>query len=662
MGEFMISSFSFSPITYSNNESEYNALNDKYLYICTPYFYIFLLMLKLLKSLLRQILFWLLFFALVRTVFLVYNHLELRSDNISFPEILSCYWYALPLDLATACYFMVIPLLILLVQSLYNPKWLNKVNTIYTSVVIILFSLIATTELGIYPEWKTKLHYKALMYIGHPSEVYQSADSGTFFLLVFIACLLTATGIFLYRKYFYDKIKFSFNYWLRPLFLLLIAGPLLFIGMRGGIQEIPINQSQSYFSKHNILNLASVNSGFNLFISISENLNNFNKNPFQQYNKAEAEAVVKRILTTPKDTSLDILTTKKPNIVLIILESWSADLIESLGGRPGITPRFRQLEKEGLLFTNLISSGARSEQGMACLFGGMPGHPISCITLQPDKYPKVPSLTKILKKQGYQTSFYFGGQLIYGNIKGYIMSNGFDKIREVEDFGKNVIKGKLGVHDAYVLERQHQELNTSKQPFFSALFTLSSHSPYDQPMAEVLHWNVNERKYINSAYYTDRCLGEYFDKVKKEPWYKNTLFILVADHSHASYNNWPFTSPMYHRIPMLFVGDVIKPEYRGYQCDKLGGHHDLAATLLHQLNLDATPFKWSIDLLNPTSPAYGYFSFEEGVGWVRKSGYFSYDERMNHFHQMQLKPSEKDSILREGNSYLQVLFDDYMHY
>jgi len=620
------------------------------------------MMIKLIKSLLRQLLYWILFFAFARTIYLIFNIGELTGDKIPLWDTLGGYWYGLKLDVATACYFLIIPLLIVLVQSVYSANWLNKVNRIYSTVIVILFTLITITELGIYPEWNTKLHYKALKYITHPAEIYGSADTLTFFILVVIGVFQASVAVFMYRRYFYKDIKFTYNYWLRPLGLIVIVVPFMFLGMRGGFQQIPINQSQSYYSKYNILNLASVNSGFNLFISVSENMSNLDKNPFQLYDKKEAKAEVNRIMTTPKDTTLDILTTKRPNVVLIILESWSADLIESLGGKPGITPQFHQLEKGGVLFTNLISSGTRSEQGMACLFGGFPGHAISSITVQPDKYPRMPSLTKVLKQQGYQTSYYYGGQLIYGNIKGYIMSNGFDKIQEIYDFGNDVIKGKLGVHDEFVLERQHQELNKNKQPFFSALFTLSSHSPFDQPMPEMLHWDVKERKYINSAYYTDDCLGKYFEKVRKEPWFKNTLFVLVADHSHGSYNSWPFTSPMYHRIPMLFYGDVIKPEYRGYKCDHLGGHHDLAATLLSQMNLDAKPFKWSIDLLNPTSPAYGYYSFEEGVGWVRKSGYFAYDERMKHYYQMHLPANERDSIMKEGKSYLQVLFDDYMHY
>jgi phosphoglycerol transferase MdoB-like AlkP superfamily enzyme len=617
---------------------------------------------QILPALGKQFIFWLLFFAFERSLFLIFNSSMLTAESISLTEIPGAYWYSLRLDLAMACYILFIPYVFLLVQSIYSPKWLNIFNKVYTCIVLAAYSLLTTAELGIYSEWKTKLPYKALQYLKHPSELFNSTTTGNFLLLIFLLSGQIVLAFYLYREFFFSPVvRLKRNFIFTAAFLIISPG-LFILGMRGGFQQIPINQSESYYSKHNILNHASVNSGFNFFISIKENLDNLDKNPFAVYPDSEAKEIIRKIYKVPVDTTIHILNTKRPNIVLIILESWSADLIQSLGGEPGITPQFRELEKGGILFTSAISSGARSEQGMASIFGGFPAFPFSSITVQPDKSQKLPSMVRILSKLGYSSSFYFGGQLIYGNIKGYIMANGFNKIREIYDFGDDVIRGKLGVHDEFVLSRQLAELHNEKQPFFSALFTLSSHSPYDQPMKEVLHWGKNERRYINAAYYTDKCLGEYFRTAKKESWYKNTLFILVADHGHNSYRNWDLNSPEYHRIPLLFYGDAIKPEFRGTQISRMVAHTDIPATILAQLGLDHSRFDWSRDLMNPYSPNFNYFTLDNGLGWIRPSGYFEYDYTTSTYPQNTIPPGEQDSIIKEGKTYLQRVFQEYMNY
>lgn len=618
---------------------------------------------KVLSSFFKQFIFWMLFFALARSIFLVYNTGLLRIEGVKFTEALSAYYHALQLDLATASYFMFFPFLLLLIQSVYSPAWINKVNQIYTFTGIALFALLITVELGIYPEWKTKLPVKAFSYLTNPTEVYDTVSTGLFFGLIFLFIIILAVSYFTYLKLFFSKLlQVKPNYIFSTLFLL-ITPVLLFIGARGGVQQIPINQSAAYYSNKNILNLAAVNSGFNLFINLIENYRNLGKNPYEFYPPAEAEQTVEKLMFVEKDTTTSILTTQQPNIVLLILESWSADLIESLGGEPGITPEFRELEKEGILFTGMWATGPRSEQAMGSIFAGFPAHPISSVTVQPDKFARIPTLTHKLINRGYHTSFYFGGQLIYGNIKGFILYNGFKRVVEGENFGKEVIKGKLGAHDEFVLARQLSDLNTEKEPFFSALFTLSSHSPYDQPMEQVITWGDNEQPYINSAYYTDRSLGNYFREAKKQPWYKNTLFILVADHSHNSYRNWAFVTPNYHKIPMMFLGEVIRPEFRGTQISRLSNQSDLATTLLKQLGEDAYEFKWSKNLFNPYSPEFAYYSFEEGLGWVApNAGHFAYDARVKHFHEISLNDAVSDSIVREGKSYLQILFQEYLNY
>jgi len=623
--------------------------------------YFILLMKKILKSLLSQLIFWLLFFNITRLIFILYYLKIILVEKISFIDTLGVFWHSLKLDLATTCYILVVPFILLVIQSVWSPKWMNLINKVYTGFVIGVYSLSAAGEMGIYAEWKTKLTYKVIKYLSHPSEIFNSAETGTFYFLVFLFLFMFAGGVYAYNRFFHVHLEHERrNLWFTLVFFLLTPG-LLVIGLRGGLQQIPINQSESYYSDHNILNIAAVNNAFNLYISIFENLQNFDHDPYVFMDQATADQIMKKIYQTQGDSTQRILKTSRPNIVLLILESWSADLIADLGGEPGITPEFDKLEKNGILFDQVYAAGSRSEQGMASVFGGFPGHPVSSITVQPDKFVKLPSLVKDLKKEGYSSAFYFGGQLIYGNIKGYIIFNGFDKIMEGYDFPESLPRGKLGIHDEFTLDYMVNDAGKLKQPFFSALFTVSTHSPWDQPFEKPLKWGDNEREYINAALYTDHCLGEFFAKAKTKSWYANTLFIIVADHSHNSYRNWHPQSKEYHKIPLLFYGEPIRDEFKGTVWHKLGNQHDLPATLLCQLGLSAKEFRFSKDLFNPTTQDFAYYSTEDGVGWIRPNAYFTYDKAPD-FYYWWTDPKLPDSVKQEGKAYLQTVFGEYMNH
>jgi len=613
-------------------------------------------------SFFRQLFFWLLFFALTRLIFIVYHIQLLKVENIGIAEVMQAFWYALPLDISTVSYILIIPFLILMIQSVYTWNWLNINNKIYTALLILIYSLITTSELGIYEEWKTKLNYKALHYLKHPDEVFNSAQTGNFIFLVILFFLQISAAIYLYNRFFYKNIKnIKRNYVFSALFLMIMP-VLLFLGIRGGWQEIPINQSQSYYSNHNLLNLAAVNSGYNMLGSTLENRKFLEENPFLVYDMDEAKEIVEKLHTVERDTTSVFLSIRKPNIVLILLESWSADLIESLGGEPGITPEFEKLTKEGILFTNLYASGNRSEQAMSSIFGGFPSTPITAITHNLDKVTKLPSMIRILNTEGYASSFYFGGQLIYGGIKSYITIAEFDKIYEIYDFDKELPQGKLGIHDEFVFDRLLNDMDKEKEPFFSAFFTLSTHSPFDQPMDKVLDWGGNENEYINSAYYTDWCIGEFLKSARKKSWYDQTLFILVADHSHNSYRNWPVTSPQYRRIPLLFYGNVIMDEYKGKKISQLSSQTDIPRTILCQLELDSDQFFWSRNLFNPFTQEFAFYEANEGVGWIRPSGHFVYNNLIDHYLELDLPPAIQDSVIKEGKAYLQVLFQEFMDF
>jgi phosphoglycerol transferase MdoB-like AlkP superfamily enzyme len=376
----------------------------------------------------------------------------------------------------------------------------------------------------------------------------------------------------------------------------------------------------------------------------------------------KANNIVQEIHFVEKDTTVTILDKNRPNIVVIFLESWSGDLVESLGGVPGITPEFRKLEREGMLFTQFFASGNRSQQALASVFGGAPALPVTTLTDHPEKYPAIPSLVKNLKKEGYFTSFYFGGDLNYGNIRSYLVYNEFDKLVEEKDFSAEAVKGKLGFHDEVLFDRLLDELDEQQEPFFTATLTLSSHSPYDQPGERPIDWIDVENDYINSAWYTDKCLGEFFDAAREKSWYENTLFIVMADHSHVSYNNYQWWSFNYRRIPLLLLGGALSEEFENSTNERICTNVDITSTLLKQLQLPDEEFFWSKNLFNPYTPEFANFELNDGFGWMRPMGRLEYNVVVPLILSSDVKGADFDKLKLEGEAYYQVLFKEFLGY
>ncbi len=391
-----------------------------------------------------------------------------------------------------------------------------------------------------------------MRFLEHPVEVFRSTSFSFFVFGLLAVFILTYAGYFIWNKMYYAyEQKVAARGWplvnktLSVLVFVITTPILLIIGLRGGLQEIPIQQSDVYFSKHNVLNLASVNSGWNLGQSMWENKKNLGINPYMYYEQAEAESIVRGMHDVDSDSTTFVLSNSRPNIIMIILESWSADLIKSLGGYDSITPGFEKLVSEGNLFENAYASGSLSDQGMAAIFSAFPAQPSVSIISQPGKYVRLPCLNKELKSAGYTTSFLFGGQLSYGNIKAYMYYNGFDRILEGIDFDESIPRGRLAVHDEYLYQKQLIELRQENEPFFAAMFTASSHSPYDMPLKKEdrLNFGGDESNYVNSVHYADAELIKFLENAKNESWFQNTLFVIVADHSHRSPKHWVMNQP-----------------------------------------------------------------------------------------------------------------------
>lgn len=613
---------------------------------------------NILKSLLKQVLFWFAFFAFARIAFVAYYSEMFKNEGLSV--LLAIFYNNIRLDFSAICYILTFPLIVLMIQLFYRAQWLNKFGFIYTVLMICICSLIVIAEIGVFAEWQTKLTYKALAYMAHPSEVYNSAGNGNFFILLLILILLAGISIIAFKRFFYQPILHEKPKMSSSFLCIAVFPVLLVLGLRGGMQQIPINQSQAYFSQNNNLNLLSVNPFWNFIYSVFQNYGSWKQNPFLFYAPEDADKIVKQLNKVPENAPVSILKTSKPNIVMVILEGWSADLVEALGGKPGITPRFDTLVKNGLLFTNIYSPGSRSEQGMSSLFSSFPAQPITTISHMPEKFVKLPSFPSKLKDAGYHTSYYFGGQLIYGNLKSYIYFNRFDRIMEGIDFPGTIPRGKLGLHDEFLYPKVLADLQQEQQPFFMSIFTASTHSPYDWPNKnEILHFGDPERDYVNAAYYADSCLASFVRECSKHKWFENTLFVFVADHGHSTYIPRNVYDPGYQHIPLLLYGKPLKPEYRGVRNSVIGSQVDFSATLLHQLGIKTAEFYWSKDLLNPLHPQFAFISYEIGFTWICKDGYFVYDHNQKKIIENTIPESKKDSIIKSGKAYLQQVYQQY---
>lgn len=616
---------------------------------------------NLFYTLLKHFLLFLLFIETFRTIFVFYYWDKLQVAPNPYQETLLAYYNALSLDIASASILIVIPWLLLTLNSLFKSSIVKGVMFLYTLIVLFLSSVIYIIELGIYNEWEEKPTFKIFNYLKHPDEAIASNPILLTIILTLILLVVLVVFYKLTKKLYssYDP-KTQRNYSATLLFFLI--APFIFLGARGGYKEIPISQATVYFSKHKVYNDLAISTVYNFGHSITENQSVIDgKNHYEIALEADKEeAILKEFMATPQNSKRNaILTTTRPNVVLVVWESLAGDFID-MPKYQEVVPNIMKLSQEGILFTNTYSSATLSHEGLPSILSGWPAIAGTYMTNLPSKFYKLPFLTQSLKENGYSSMFLFGGQLRYGNLTSYMYGNGFDIIEENSNIDlPSEQEGVLGYHDGYMLEYFKEKTSQLKEPFFSSMFTVSSHSPYDQPMEDVIEWGDSDKGYINSVYYTDKSVGEFIEGAKKEPWYENTLFIFVADHSHHTPYGWARHDPRWHHIPMLFYGDVIKNEYRGYRYTKIASQRDIAATLLSQMELNHEKFQWSRDLFSEEYKENAYIVVDNGFGVITNDGNLSYDLRNNRvLHQ----DGNITSLKVKGNVYMEKLLQTYLDY
>ncbi|TCC90456.1 LTA synthase family protein [Pedobacter frigiditerrae] len=619
-------------------------------------------MFKSLIFFVRFFLFWLLFFALDRFIFLFIFHKKLRG--IPLGEKALAFYHGLRLDLSMTAYLAVIPLLVFTYcyftkKTAINFKWVS----IYNKVLIALFGFFSIVNFNTYREWGIKINYSALAPIVEtPKEAMASSGSSPFMFSMFILAILVGSGFYLNFILIKKQINFvKTPVWIKPIVAILLLG-INFLIIRGGVDVAPNNQSMAYYSKYEVLNHAALNTEWNLISSILASKKT-NKNPYLYFDNATAEKEVAELYKVEKDTTILILKNQKPNVIIFILESFTADLTKTLGNEDGITPGFDSLINKGVLFTSIYAAGSRTDKGLVGTLTGFPTLGTGSIVKWPEKMQKIPAISQKLSQNNYQTSFYYGGESEFDNYKAFLLSHNYQKLIDKNSFEKKDMNSKWGAYDGLVFNKQLQDINQEKQPFFSTILSLTNHEPFEVPGNYKFGSKDIVEKFKSTAYYTDSCINDYLSKAKKQAWYKNTLFIFVADHGHLYPKNVAdIFQPQRYHIPLLFYGDVIKDEFKGKKLDKIGSQQDISATLLAQLNIPHKDFIWSKNLLNPYTKQFAFFSWDNGLGFINDKQCVTFD---NIGKNILYNSNAKDNLqtnknLNSGKSYLQTVYQQFI--
>ncbi len=600
-----------------------------------------------LRLFLLLFIFWMVFMSSARISFLGYNYDQ--SASLTFREILLAMLHGLKMDLSIAGYVLTLSGLLLTLSVFIRGRWIYYCIAIVTFLFLVVSTTIIIVDVELYQHWGFRMNTTPLFYMG--SEAVGSVSAWIVIKTLSIGVAFFAAFSWLYLRWIAPHLWNLQPVVKKASFILLPLTASMFLLIRGSFSVAPMNTGFVYFHETKMYaNHAAINVVWNFFKSLSRT--SHIEYPENFFDKRKTELLFSK-LYPQSDATYRIHNSEKPNVILIIIESYTASVIEPLGGRKDISPCINALCKEGILFDHFYSSGDRTDKGLVSVLSAYPAQPNSSIIKYPQKTQHLPFLNQKMKALGYRTSFTYGGDADFANFRSYLATSGFENITETDDFDDDLNTSKWGVHDGYMLNRALEELDTAQQSFFKVILTQSSHEPFDVPMKPLLPPSNDENLFLNSCHYTDSCIGAFIDALKTKELWKNTLVVITADHGHRHPNNKPIQSKERFHVPLLMIGGVVEKDS---VIHTIGSQTDIANTLLAQVAQTDADFIFSKNLLGNHVNEHAVFFFNDGYGFILKDKFLVFDNTAKQFivHENTTKREEELSM-----AYEQKLYSDF---
>lgn len=594
-------------------------------------------------------------------------------DNI-FTELPAVIWHGLPLDLSMAGYLSVIPGFLSIAVVWLKRDLVKPIMNIYFIIASLFITCSFLLNASLYPYWKYPLDSTPLFYFfTSPADAIASVSIWQVILSIVILIVLTIGVWFTlrmrgekrqqYSRYAYGYGGFGsgkrnrFDDFDRhrgrtSIILLLLTG-LLFLPIRGGITVSTMNTGQAYFSQNAYLNHSAVNPLFSLLESITHQEDFASQYRFMK--DKEADKIFATMTSTSDENTYPLLneaTFKKgtPDILIVIMESFASDIMPSMGSYKDVAVCLDSIAQQSILFTRFYANSFRTDRGMVSILSGYPAQPTTSIMRYPRKTSQLPSIARNLAKyKNYKTTYYYGGDADFCNMRSYLVSQGYQHIISDANFPIEDKLSKWGVPDHIVAARMMKDIKAQqneKRPMLRILQTSSSHEPFEVPYHRL------KDKRLNAFAYTDSVMGAIVREYRKLPRWKNTLIVFVPDHVGGYKENLNDHDRSRYQIPLILAGGAIS---RPMKVGIIGSQHDIAATLLGQLGVEHREFTFSKNMMSDATPKFAFFAVNDAFGVVSEENSLIYDNRAK---RIVYDKGEKGFNLKRGQAYLQKLYDD----
>lgn len=608
---------------------------------------------KILIDFLKYILFWLIYFWLSKLIFLLFNYN--LTNSLSYVELQKIFILGSKLDLSMSSYLAVLPGIMFAISIIFPPKTNLALLKIYTLIILVIATFLNIIDLGLYPHWGTRVGISAFDYLNDPKGMIANIIWTDAFLAIIVASLYIIVFIWIFKRLFKENHRqVSLKEWyVVPLMLFLTA--CLILPIRGGLSTSPINQSSVSFSNKLYVNHSASNYLWNFFQTVDQRKKM--ENPCDYFEADEAIRIFNKVenqRTFEDSVFIHPKENVSPNVLLIILESFSDKVISSLGGEYHVCPNLDSICSESVIFPEFYASGNRSDRGMSALLASYPSLLSTSIIRFPDKSDQMPMISDYFNRNNYESTFYYGGDINFYNMKSIVLQGDYNEIVAQNEFPSKLQNlSKWGVPDGFLFDRVLNDMNQKKRPFFTVAYTLSSHPPYDVPV-QIIQGQSNESKYLNSVAYTDSCLGAFIRALKNTDDWDNTLVVITADHGALYPGPTEIIDPETYRIPLIWTGGVIQ---NSRIINRFGGQPDLMPTLIRQLGGQPDSILFGHDLFS--SPSYAFYMTESGWGYVSEAGSYYFDQTNQDFKIFNQAENAKPDF-NFAKSYLQVLHHDFL--